>query len=53
MTTGAITYGLSFATFTSMVTHVLIWHWKDIRKAITNPVHDVSVLVPIQLARQL
>lgn len=36
----AISYGLGFATLTSTVTHVLLWHWKDLKKAATNFVHD-------------
>lgn len=36
----ALSYGLGFATLTSTVTHVLLWHWKDIKKAASNAVHD-------------
>lgn len=30
----AISYGISFAILTSMLTHVALWHWKDIKAAI-------------------
>lgn len=33
----AMTYGLSFAVLTSMLTHVALWHWDDIRRAIFHP----------------
>jgi len=36
----AISYGISFAILTSTITHVLLWHGKDIRKAIFDPVYS-------------
>ncbi len=33
----AITYGLSFAILTSMVTHVFLWHRKDVKRALFYP----------------
>ncbi|CEH13062.1 Sexual differentiation process protein ISP4 [Ceraceosorus bombacis] len=33
----ALSYGISFATLTSMITHVVLWHRKDIMKAIFAP----------------
>ncbi len=36
----ALSYGLGFATLTSTVTHVLLWHWKDIKRAASNAIHD-------------
>lgn len=33
----ALAYGLSFAVLTSMITHVALWHWDDIRRALFYP----------------
>ncbi|CAO1635180.1 unnamed protein product [Parajaminaea phylloscopi] len=30
----ALSYGISFAILTSMLTHVFLWHWKDIKRAL-------------------
>ncbi|KAK0553947.1 hypothetical protein OC845_000936 [Tilletia horrida] len=32
----AFTYGISFAILTSMVTHVILWHWKDMKRALQS-----------------
>lgn len=40
----AITYGISFAILTSMCTHVALWHWKDLKKALFHPESEVSFL---------
>ncbi|KDN39744.1 OPT-domain-containing protein [Tilletiaria anomala UBC 951] len=36
----ALTYGLSFAILTSMITHVYLWHSKDIKRALFYPHYD-------------
>lgn len=36
----AISYGIAFATLTSMVSHVFLWHRKEVYKAIRHPYHD-------------
>lgn len=36
----AISYGCSFAVLTSMITHVFLWHRKDIYKALRYPNHE-------------
>ncbi|KAN0062580.1 hypothetical protein ACQY0O_005112 [Thecaphora frezii] len=36
----ALTYGMSFATLTSVVTHTMLWHWKDVKRALDNHVYD-------------
>ncbi|EPQ31156.1 uncharacterized protein PFL1_01344 [Pseudozyma flocculosa PF-1] len=36
----ALTYGLSFATLTSVLTHTLLWHWNDIKRAVNRHEHD-------------
>lgn len=36
----AISYGLSFAVLTSMISHVVLWHRKDVVKAMRYPQHD-------------
>lgn len=36
----AISYGISFAILTSTITHVLIWHGKEIKKALYNPIYS-------------
>lgn len=32
----AISYGISFAVLTSMLSHVFLWHWKDVKRALTS-----------------
>ncbi|BGP17800.1 hypothetical protein JCM10213_001699 [Rhodosporidiobolus nylandii] len=32
----ALTYGVSFAVLTAALTSVMLWHWKDIRDAVTR-----------------
>lgn len=36
----ALTYGVSFAILTSMLTHVFLWHRDDVKRALRNQVHD-------------
>ncbi|KAE8231706.1 hypothetical protein CF326_g3273 [Tilletia indica] len=36
----AFTYGISFAILTSMVSHVLLWHWKDMKRALRSGVSE-------------
>lgn len=36
----AISYGISFAILTSTITHVLLWHGKEIKKALWNPLYS-------------
>lgn len=36
----ALGYGISFAILTSTITHVLLWHGKDIKKALWNPLYS-------------
>ncbi|WFD06451.1 hypothetical protein MVES1_001796 [Malassezia vespertilionis] len=36
----AISYGIAFTILTSTISHVLIWHGKDIKKAWFNPVYS-------------
>ncbi|WFD47616.1 hypothetical protein GLX27_002268 [Malassezia furfur] len=36
----ALSYGISFAVLTSTITHVLLWHGKEIKKALFNPVYS-------------
>ncbi|WFD43298.1 hypothetical protein MPSI1_001959 [Malassezia psittaci] len=36
----ALSYGISFAVLTSTIVHVILWHGKDIKKALFNPVYS-------------
>ncbi|MCO5589886.1 hypothetical protein L7F22_043855 [Adiantum nelumboides] len=36
----AINYGIAFATLTSMIVYVALWHHEDVVKAIRAPFHD-------------
>ncbi|WFD02369.1 hypothetical protein MOBT1_001051 [Malassezia obtusa] len=36
----ALSYGISFAVLTSTIMHVLLWHGRDIKKALFNPVYS-------------
>lgn len=36
----ALSYGISFAILTSTITHVLLWHGKDIKRALWNPIYS-------------
>lgn len=36
----AISYGISFAMLTSTIVHVLLWHGKEIKKALWNPLYS-------------
>lgn len=36
----ALSYGISFAILTSTITHVLLWHGKEIKKALYNPIYS-------------
>ncbi|KAK0566916.1 hypothetical protein OC844_000514 [Tilletia horrida] len=36
----AFTYGISFAILTSMVTHVLLWHWDDMKRAMRSNISE-------------
>ncbi|CAD6972700.1 unnamed protein product [Tilletia controversa] len=36
----AFTYGISFAILTSMVSHVILWHWKDMKRAMRSNVSE-------------
>lgn len=36
----AISYGISFAMLTSTITHVLLWHGKEIKKALWDPLYS-------------
>lgn len=36
----AISYGIGFAILTSLLTHIMLWHWKDVKRALTNQLDE-------------